>query len=83
MRPRHAFAVEKSGDDMIREFPPRESGVVDYLIGNKISVTWRGGERYLCGTCQGTNRYQTADHKGCVHIQRIVRYRAEHSERVA
>jgi hypothetical protein len=80
VRPAHAFAVEKSGDDMIREFAPRPSGVRDYLIGRKISVSWRPGDTYLCGTCTGMKRYQNATHKGCAHIARIARYRAEHPQ---
>jgi hypothetical protein len=73
----HATEVRDTPDEMIRVYE-RESGIVDYMIGNRVSVSWRGGESYLCGTCQGNDRWQNADHKGCAHIERIVRYRAEH-----
>jgi len=73
----HATELALAPDEMVRVYPPRQSGYIDYGIG-KISVCWRGGGTYLCGTCQGNDRYQTPEHKGCAHIQRIVRYRAEH-----
>lgn len=73
----HATEVASASDEMIREYPPRErSGYVDYAIG-RISVTWRLGDNYLCGKCQGNDRWQNADHKGCEHIARIVRFREE------
>jgi hypothetical protein len=71
----HATEVASSSDAMIREYPPREkTGYIDYGIG-RISVTWRLGDMYMCGTCQGTDRWQSGEHKGCAHIQRIVRFR--------
>jgi hypothetical protein len=73
-----AAELAAAPDEMIREYPARDSGVIDYAIG-KVSVTWRGGESYLCGSCQGNDRWQNAEHKGCAHIARIVKYRAEHS----
>jgi hypothetical protein len=67
-----------ASDEQIRVYPPRErSGYVDYAIG-KLSVTWRGGDLYMCNTCQGPDRWQNSDHRGCKHIARIVRYREEH-----
>ena len=76
----HATEVRDVPDSMIREYPPREvSGYIDYAIG-RVSVSWRGGVAYLCGTCQGIDRFQNADHpRGCAHIKRIIRYREEHS----
>jgi DNA primase catalytic subunit len=75
----HATAVEHATDDMIRVLGTRERGViVDYAIGNKISVSYRGEDRYLCGTCQGNNRFRAPGHPGCEHIARIRRYREEH-----
>ncbi|MDP9203469.1 MAG: hypothetical protein M3P26_16300 [Gemmatimonadota bacterium] len=74
----HATEVAAASDDMIRVYPPREgSGYIDYAIG-KGSVLWRGGDSYLCGTCQGNDRWANAEHKGCAHIARIVKYREEH-----
>ena len=70
-----ATEIAATSDDMIREYPPRQvSGYIDYAIG-QVSVCWRGGGDYLCGTCQGNDRWQTADHKGCEHIKLIVKYR--------
>ncbi len=39
--------------------------------------SWRGRDRYLCHTCSGGDRYQNSEHRGCVHIQRVDRYRTE------
>jgi hypothetical protein len=64
-------------DEAIQEYSPRETGYIDYRIG-KTSVCYRGGEHYRCGTCQWPDNFQTPDHKGCAHIQRIVRYREGH-----
>jgi hypothetical protein len=66
------------GDEEIQQYPPRESGYIDYRIG-KTSVCWRGGEYFICGTCQWPDNYQTPEKKGCAHIKRIVRYREEHA----
>lgn len=69
--------IASAPDDAIREYPPREvSGYIDYAIG-KVSVCYRGGDSYLCGTCQGIDRFQNAEHRGCAHIRRIVKYREE------
>jgi hypothetical protein len=73
----HATTVAATGDENIKEFPPRASGYIDYLIGSKISVTWRGGDMYMCNTCQGINRYRNATHKGCEHCQRIAQFRED------
>ena len=70
--------IAAASDEMIREYAPRESGYIDYAIG-KVSVTWRGGDFYLCNTCQGPDRWQSREHRGCPHIKRIVKYREEHS----
>lgn len=76
----HATEIAAAADEMIREYPAREeSGYIDYAIG-RVSVCYRGGNSYLCGTCQGNDRWQNAEHKGCAHIQRIVKYREEHAD---
>jgi hypothetical protein len=74
----HATAVAAIGDEFIREMEPRPNGFIDYLIGGKISVTWRGGDFLMCNKCQGTNRYRDATHKGCAHCQRIAQYREDY-----
>lgn len=71
--------VAATTDIAIQEYPPREvSGFVDYRMG-KISVSWRGGEHYLCGTCPWPDNYANPDKKGCAHIARIIKFRAEHA----
>lgn len=67
------------GDEHIQEYPPRErSGIIDYRIG-KISVSYRGGENYRCGTCEWPDNYRTAEkQKCCARIKRIVQYREDH-----
>lgn len=74
----HATAIAATLDEMIQEYPPRErSGYVDYRIG-EISVTWRGGGDYRCGTCSWPDNYVNPDkRKGCAHIKRIIKYREE------
>ena len=67
-------------DDFIRELGTRASGIVDYRIGRSITVSYRGGERFLCHTCQGANRYRDKHHKGCAHCVRVARFRDEHLE---
>lgn len=75
---RHDAAVQNSSDDMIQCLGTREkSGDVDYRIGRDIHVTWKGGNRYLCHHCKGDLRWQKGEHTGCVHIQRIDRFRGE------
>ena len=76
----HAMEVRDTPDEMIRILATRENGIVHYGIGEKITVTWRGGDRYLCHTCSGNDRWSSADHKGCAHIQRIIKYREEHPD---
>ena len=66
----HAGEVLKCPDDQIVEYPMRESGYTDYRIGRKITVSYRGGDRYLCLTC-----VKVSD---CEHATRIERYRNEH-----
>jgi hypothetical protein len=61
--------IAASGDDMIRILATREDGIVHYGIGQKITVTWRGGDRYLCHTCVKVD---------CAHVERVRRYRDEH-----
>jgi hypothetical protein len=74
-----SISTTEIADEEIREYPPREqSRYVDYKLG-KISVCYRGGDQYLCGTCSWPDNYATADHKGCAHIARIVKYREEHA----
>lgn len=67
----HASEVSRSGDDMIRRLGVRESGIEDYVIGRKISVSYRGGDRFLCHTCVAIE---------CVHVDRVRRYRNDHLE---
>ena len=69
----HATEVAKSSDEMIRVIGTRESGIIDYAIGHKISVSWRGlkfgaKRQYFCGTCRLNE---------CVHTRRIDKYRGE------
>lgn len=73
----HATAVAAIGDEHIREMEPRPNGYIDFLIGGKISVTWRGGDFLMCNTCQGANRYRNEVKKGCEHCQRIAKYRED------
>ena len=74
----HATEIAATPDEMIRILASREDGIVHYAIGTESTVTWRGADRYLCHTCSGHDRWATAEHKGCEHIQRIIRYREEH-----
>lgn len=74
----HATEIAESTDEMIRVMGTRESGIVDYMIGNRVSVSWRGGDSYLCGTCQGIDRYRNAEKRGCEHCQRVAKYREAH-----
>lgn len=74
MKSVHEIAVEKSDDEMIRFLGERPSGIRDYAIGRKITVSWRGGDRYLCHTCVVVF---DGERKGCVHSQRIAKYRAQ------
>lgn len=75
---RHDAAVAHSADEMIQVLGTRErSGDVDYRIGRDIHVTWKGGNSYFCHHCRGNDRYQKDDHVGCVHIQRVDRFRGE------
>ena len=67
----HDTEVYKSTDDMIRRLGVRESGIEDYAIGRKISVSYRGGDRFLCHTCVANE---------CSHVDRIRRFRNEHLE---
>lgn len=64
----HTSEIKASGDEMIRLLGTRESGIMDYALGNKITVSWRGGDRYLCHTCV-KNR--------CVHVDRVAKWRGE------
>ena len=73
----HATEVRDTPDEMIRIIATRENGIVHYAIGRDNTVTWRGGERYLCHTCGGNDRWSSSEHKGCAHIARIIRYREE------
>ena len=69
--------IAAAADSMIREFPPRESGIIDFAIG-EVSVTYRGDGRYLCGGCSYPDNYRKGEHLGCAHIARIAKYREEH-----
>lgn len=58
---------------MLVRIGERESGIVDYRIGTKITVSWRGGRwgderRWLCHTCVVNS---------CAHTKRVARFRAE------
>lgn len=69
----HASEVYNALDEMIFAYPQRESGAIDYRIGTKISVKWRGlrdgpERQYLCNTCRVND---------CEHTRRIDRYRVE------
>lgn len=68
--------IKDCPDDMITEYPPRRSGVVDYRIG-QTGVQYRGGGRYLCLSCHGADRFQDLHRRGCDHIRRIQRFREE------
>lgn len=73
----HDLAVERCGDEMIERF--RETSLaVYYAIGRKITVTERTSGGWLCHTCTGFDRYELGEHKGCVHIQRVKKWAADH-----
>lgn len=61
-------------DSFILELGTRASGYVDYRIGRRITVVYRGNGKFLCLKCHKLN--------GCCHATRIDRYRSEHLERL-
>lgn len=73
----HTAAIEKAGDEMIERVTETGLGVY-YRLGNKITVRGGSGDHWLCLTCSGQDRYELGDHKGCVHIQRVKRWAADH-----
>lgn len=68
--------VKSIPDSMIIELPPRPSGVIDYRLGN-VSVSYRGGGKYICMTCKGIDRYRGHISRGCAHCVRVARFREE------
>ena len=74
----HSTEIAASPDDAIYEYPPRESGKIDFRMGKNVSVTFRGGDSYICNTCSWPDNYAKGEHKGCAHILRLIRYREEH-----
>jgi hypothetical protein len=83
MKSAHDVAIEQAGDEMIERGP--ETAIAQYFrIGTKITVSERVSGGWLCGTCTGPDRYELGEHKGCVHIQRVKLWAADHPvERVA
>ena len=77
MKGRQKFAVEHARDDMIERMTETDLGVY-YRVGNKVTVRGGRGGHWLCLTCQGRDRYELGDHEGCVHIQRVKRWVADH-----
>jgi hypothetical protein len=75
----HAQAVAQAPDEMIGKYA-ENSHAVYYRIGQKITVSERTSGGWLCHTCTGHDRYELDDHKGCVHIQRVKRWAADHPQ---
>jgi hypothetical protein len=73
----HTTDVLRATDDMIVR-GAETSLAVYYRIGQKITVSHRGRDRWLCHTCSGQDRYQNSEHKGCAHIQRAEQWAADH-----
>jgi len=72
----HATAVEHSKDDTIIRAAETALGVY-YRLGQKITVRYSGRGFWLCLTCTSQDRWQSPDHKGCVHIERVERWVAD------
>lgn len=78
----HEVAVVKSDDEMIQVVAETTLGIY-YQIGKKITVRGGSGDHWLCLTCTGPDRYETGEHKGCVHIQRVKKWAADHPVQAA
>jgi hypothetical protein len=53
-------------------------------LGKKVTYAVAAVAHWLCLTCTGsTIATSSADHEGCVHIQRVKRYGADHPEQQA
>lgn len=74
-----ATEIAATDDETIREYPPRASGGIDYALGH-VTVSYRAGGSYLCGSCSYPANFQNAEHKGCAHIARIVKFREEQTK---
>lgn len=78
----HDSEVARSSDDMIERIT--ETSIAEYFaIGKKITVSARVSGGWLCHHCTGQDRYELGEHKGCVHIQRVKRWEADHRVEVA
>lgn len=74
-----ALAALRATDDMIERGVETALGIY-YRLGQKITVRGGSGDHWLCLTCTGHDRYETADHKGCAHIQRVKLWAADHPQ---
>jgi hypothetical protein len=72
-------AILNAPDDVIERFTESDLAVY-YRIGLAISVSERTSGGWLCGTCTGPDRYELGEHKGCVHIQRVKKWAADHPQ---
>jgi hypothetical protein len=82
MKSAHDIAVERADDEMIQVIAETALGVY-YQIGRKITVRGGSGDHWLCLTCTGQDRYEMGEHKGCVHIQRVKLWAADHPQQAA
>jgi ferredoxin len=71
-------AIEQCPDELIELTTTSDLGTY-YMMMKKTTVR-HSGPHWLCLTCTDSTRYETADHKGCVHIQRLKKYVADHPE---
>jgi hypothetical protein len=74
---RAKVAIQQAGDEMIERVADNALGIY-YRIGQKITVRGGSGDHWLCLTCTGPDRYETSEHEGCVHIQRVKRWASDH-----
>lgn len=77
MKSAHDGAVERAADEMIVVVATTGLGTY-YRLGSTVTVRGGSGDHWLCLTCQGFDRYELGQHKGCAHIQRVKKWAADH-----
>lgn len=76
---KNSAQIAACADDAIARVT-ETSLAVYYRIGKNVTVSHRGRDRWLCHTCNGNDRWQNSEHRGCAHIRRVERWAADHPQ---
>lgn len=79
-----AKAIRELPDELIERV--KETDLACYYriaVTPAVTVTDRVSGTWLCHTCQTQDRWSDDDRKGCVHIQRVKRWAADHPQQEA